>query len=992
MAIGTFFPSSSSAAKAGSAQRGAETDDPQNQGNPGWSEVTSDEDKVPLLPSRRGRKRRFVVSDLESEDSAPKRARRPASPARPSKEQSGATSGVKATSGPKDQRPKASPAKGLRTTSGVKATSGPKGQGPKIRPDLGNIRSLTAPRPGTMERTRREARGFLRNPLPSQGRPGLSEGGMTAYVPPPVAEATNKRGSGAEGSEGREEQSQEFSQEDLDDFIAQFGDDIVDVPAAEAEDVEDVGDEERGFSPDDGDLDPKGSNSEGGSHDTWDEGSVPAGEETQPLVQGPILDSACAQVLRKIIVRLVGWANTNNVLEIDHDARVMTLGFWALLRRVSVEYLVGLFLSGIPSEVQALFDKSTWTLKDFLSLPVAVGDKRQGIYGDFATSKDGANCYIGSAKVIHRRIKEHLRIARGFAVQDLPKTEYSKSLHYRQIYRDEVDTHFRLLAAFNHPIPAGYLLLLEGIFMIIFKTYTFPGYVTKWATKPSYDLTKAIRAELNIPSIEWKGMNAAFTLIQGFLNHGARTPSPCKNPECGRMTYHRKAVLPEGERRHARYVADPVNPLGGYHCQICWLQKKRHGALPDKERIEYLVARSDAMALRAAGEILVCSNCKILETQDRRHICHARTNTVLCARCHWYWYSSKFKFKKLPNPKIFDIRERKAQLSQDRQNGVPIFCHNCNAVEGSRNVKGFHVFSTAHIAVMCQGCIRFFHGHDHLPSQDWRQAVDFEEGEVAPPPPVLDAAYVAEQRATLYQDRKDKVKIECANCKAVEGVNCSGKHVFNVRTDSRLCKRCSVYHTKYGKLSDPSLQEENVIRRQFHQELKSASEVLECVNCGKTQPQGLKRPWTFSNEVSGILCYACRAKRRIATREAKAPVEQERARVRALRIEQERARVRALRKAGEPVECIQCTAAENPQAKTKYNINKDPLGPICDYCRDRRFNNPRNLARKRLRERRKRGDTILCHFCSIEEGYMELEIGETCLLPVCPTCKAKGRK
>ncbi|KAK2748641.1 hypothetical protein FQN55_004194 [Onygenales sp. PD_40] len=260
MAISKYF-SSSSAAKAASAQRGgvtlpptrrqrkaveadallptrvqnkavpdADMSDRHNQGNPGCSEATSDEDDVPQLPSRRGKKRRFVVSDSESEDSAPKRARRPASPPHPSKGQSGTTPSVKAISGPKDKRPKASPTKGLRGTA-----SGPKGQGSKIHPDLGNTRGLTAPRPGTKERTRKEANGFLE-----------AEGGMTAYIPSPAAEATKKRGFGAESSKEREEQTQEFSKEDLEAFIACFGDNIDDVPAAKTEEVEDLEDEERG--------------------------------------------------------------------------------------------------------------------------------------------------------------------------------------------------------------------------------------------------------------------------------------------------------------------------------------------------------------------------------------------------------------------------------------------------------------------------------------------------------------------------------------------------------------------------------------------------------------------------------------------------------------------------------------------------------------------------------------------------------------------------
>ncbi|KAK2747637.1 hypothetical protein FQN55_004806 [Onygenales sp. PD_40] len=54
------------------------------------------------------------------------------------------------------------------------------------------------------------------------------------------------------------------------------------------------------------DFKAQGSNSEGKFHDRWNEGPVPAGEQPQPLVPGPDPDSACEQVLRKIIVQLTG--------------------------------------------------------------------------------------------------------------------------------------------------------------------------------------------------------------------------------------------------------------------------------------------------------------------------------------------------------------------------------------------------------------------------------------------------------------------------------------------------------------------------------------------------------------------------------------------------------------------------------------------------------------------------------------------------------------
>jgi hypothetical protein len=55
-------------------------------------------------------------------------------------------------------------------------------------------------------------------------------------------------------------------------------------------------------------------------------------------------------------------------------------------------------------------------------------------------------------------------------------------------------------------------LLLEGIFMILFNTYQYPGYYSRYATMSSYRLTEKIINLLGIPSVPWRGMNAALKL------------------------------------------------------------------------------------------------------------------------------------------------------------------------------------------------------------------------------------------------------------------------------------------------------------------------------------------------------------------------------------------------------------------------------------------------------------------------------------------------
>ncbi|SPB46867.1 unnamed protein product [Aspergillus niger] len=186
-------------------------------------------------------------------------------------------------------------------------------------------------------------------------------------------------------------------------------------------------------------------------------------------------DTVFAGILRKVLVRLKSWASDNEVISMPEDKKPITVGYWGLLSRLSVDFILPLFLSGISKEVQGLFQKQEWTLEDLKSLPEIKGDKRQGIYANFATGKiehpneAGCETYVGSSRSLQKRVSQHMEIVRGSSSKD------AKSLHYRQISRKDVQTNFRRLAVFSRPIEPGYLLMLEAIFMILFDTYQFPG-------------------------------------------------------------------------------------------------------------------------------------------------------------------------------------------------------------------------------------------------------------------------------------------------------------------------------------------------------------------------------------------------------------------------------------------------------------------------------------------------------------------------------------
>lgn len=327
-----------------------------------------------------------------------------------------------------------------------------------------------------------------------------------------------------------------------------------------------------------------------------------------------------ARKLRIILDALCEWAkgfSFSDYKAIASADRPVTMSTWRILRLVRVDFLLVMYLPAIPLQVQELFLKKEWSLEDFLSLPEVEEDDAsdQGLYGNFPTGhlnrapKIGCECYVGSTVKLLRRIMDHLKISSRHTVSTLPKKS-ARSLHYRTTCREDVVCNFRKLAQFKRPIHVGYLVLLEGIFMVLFGTFNYPGYYAKWATKSSYELVRDIRALLDVPAIPWKGLNASWPLRQGFIASGPRMQSECCNPACKTMTYPHN-MMPAGPK-HPRVLANAWNPLGGYLCRRCESYRERRGVLPDNATLHKLVskyvtetAKSD---LRQAGQPVICEN------------------------------------------------------------------------------------------------------------------------------------------------------------------------------------------------------------------------------------------------------------------------------------------------------------------------------------------------------------------------------------------------
>ncbi|KAH7128699.1 hypothetical protein B0J11DRAFT_276977 [Dendryphion nanum] len=442
--------------------------------------------------------------------------------------------------------------------------------------------------------------------------------------------------------------------------------------------------------------------------------SVPSGTETQ-------VNQEFAQKLRDLLEDMSKWAKAieyREFMAMPEDDRPVTKSSWRLLRAIDIDFLLDLYLPGIPLEVQELFVKQEWTLADFLALQ-EIGEhngEEPGLYANFPTgdlehaTSAGCEAYVGSTAVqILKRKMQHLAISLRHTVESLPKG-HRRSKHYRTTCRDNVVCNFRKLAGFKRPIAHGYLILLESIFMVLLGTYNHPGYTAKWATQSSYELVRDIRAKLDLPTIPWKGLNAAWPLRQGFAS-STRKSSECCNPACKTMTYPR-FMMPDGPK-HPRAIANSLDPLGGFLCRRCDSYRERRGVLPDNATLHKLVSNylteTAKSEMRQAGQPVICENCGDVEAADgalnsakgggARHI--ASNGKIRCPACDTYLRACK----KERDPALAAKKAILDRVKADRAAGIPIVCIYCGAIEERGAPRGRKRFAVVPEGGMqCKNC------------------------------------------------------------------------------------------------------------------------------------------------------------------------------------------------------------------------------------------------------------------------------------------------
>jgi hypothetical protein len=452
----------------------------------------------------------------------------------------------------------------------------------------------------------------------------------------------------------------------------------------------------------------------------------------QPRHQGVVRhNERFQQILRKALEELITWAKKQpwKAWEVlPPRDRAVTIGARRVLFRTSADFLLDMFMAAFPIEVQDFIASETWTLEAILALSDTFGDYRQGVYGNFPTngpgrSEIGCEAYVGSASSMHNRnysdSTSHNEVASSYTVDTLP-SQYQRSLHYRDICRDDVECNFRALAGFNEPVERGYVFLLEGVVMILMGTYNDRGRYHRWASKASYDLVKQVRSSLvstlGLPEAPWKGLNAAWPFFQGFGGSIRGKPSPCANEACGAMSYP-WSKRPEGYPKRARSLLNPLDPFGKYICPACSLYRERNGQLPS---LEWCQKAAERVRFRQEnGNDVPCDCCAILESQL------PEKEQVLKDGSVTFYRTSHYPHPNFPGKRFctgcrsfIEINQRVQtpdeivklrayrELENIRRQGTAPVCDNCFAVQGGLGSKGEHHSKDG--MILCMPCYSYY--------------------------------------------------------------------------------------------------------------------------------------------------------------------------------------------------------------------------------------------------------------------------------------------
>ncbi|PNS16789.1 Proteasome activator complex subunit 4 [Sphaceloma murrayae] len=303
--------------------------------------------------------------------------------------------------------------------------------------------------------------------------------------------------------------------------------------------------------------------------------------------------------------------------DVPPEERPISWRMQCLITNTSLVFFHNLFISGIPTWVQAAFGRTMWSKEEMYRAHVAAPPCEHdsghcSIYRNLTSEgaqADTCKGYTGSTvRSFLKRLTEHLqKLVKAFLTGD-----DARSTHYQRARQLGVISSWRALTSFPVRVPQGYLYIMEAVWMVINGDLNDTGEYSKYARRAAFELAARIREKSGFPdSVFDPGMNRASPLVQSWASEIAGKILPCRNSACGRMTYPRTGT-PAGEAHRGVYATgDPLS--SGYLCGFCWGYRSRCGVLPNDEIFKARSLRQSARAKH--GYDATCRGCGAQESE-----------------------------------------------------------------------------------------------------------------------------------------------------------------------------------------------------------------------------------------------------------------------------------------------------------------------------------------------------------------------------------------
>ncbi|KAJ5841846.1 hypothetical protein N7534_011676 [Penicillium rubens] len=197
--------------------------------------------------------------------------------------------------------------------------------------------------------------------------------------------------------------------------------------------------------------------------------------------------------------------------------------------------------------------------------------------------------------------------------------------------------------------------------MFLFGTLRRPTYESDFVKQSTWKLYGTLQGATQYrPHFEGLivGLNAAWSLTQGFVNKGCKLRSQCGNPQCDAITVpinepKEPYPLADGEfvSRAPRMLLDPGDPLGSYLCSSCYFYRRDYGKLPDETFAKLHRAKRYYQRWieneREHKRDIFCKGCNKVEAPGAsRHtrfvMSHSDPSQFYCKQC---WKSSRYESK-----------------------------------------------------------------------------------------------------------------------------------------------------------------------------------------------------------------------------------------------------------------------------------------------------------------------------------------------------------